>query len=209
MTAGRRSSACADVSVQAAFGLRRQRAFSVPRGRLYSELLSSALAAAVIAAIVSVVVAAGSVAVTVVTTRATLRRDRERQKAEFQRTMTARLYDRRVAIYPGLFAATDAFRNSRLNTATDLHRHLADAIVEVDRWLATEGGLILSMRAYAQLLELRLAVRRCLCEPADSDQLEQFKHEIWDRKGKLRAAMRADLGLLFDEDSQAQPAPAQ
>lgn len=164
--------------------------------------MSSAVAAAVIAAAVSVIVAIGSVAVTVLTTRATLRRDHDRQEAEFQRTMTARLYDRRVATYPGLFAATDAFRNSSLSTAQDMHRHLTDAIKQVDQWHATEGGLILSALAYQQLLELRRAVRRYLQEPAGSDQLDELRHDIWDRKGRLRAAMRADLGLLFDEDSR-------
>ena len=164
--------------------------------------MNSAVAAAVIAAVVSLVVAVGSVVVTVLTTQATLRRDHERQKAEFQRTMTARLYDRRVATYPGLFAATDAFRNSRLSATQDMHRHLTDAIEQVNQWHATEGGLILSAPAYEQLLELRRAVRRYLQEPAGSDQLDQLRHDIWDRKGQLRAAMRADLGLLFDEDSR-------
>lgn len=73
-----------------------------------------------IAAVVSIAVAVGSVAVTFMTTRASLRRDHERQEAEFRRTMTTRLYDRRVAMYPGLFRATDAFRQSRLSDAQDL-----------------------------------------------------------------------------------------
>lgn len=156
-----------------------------------------------IAAGVSVVVGAGSVAVTFVTTQASLRRDRQRQEAEFRRTMTARLYDRRVALYPGLFAATAAFRNSRLSAASDMHRHLAEALEQVDDWHTKEGGLILSTRAYEQLLELRRAVRRYLQEPADSEGLDQLQHDIWHRKGALRAAMRADLGLLFDEDRRA------
>lgn len=160
-------------------------------------------AAAVIAAIVSVVVAVGSVAVTVVTTRATLRRDHERHEAELRRTMTARLYDRSVATYPGAVCRTDAFRKSRLNTAPDLRSHLSEAMTLIDKWQATEGGLMLSARAYAQLLELRLAVRRYLKEPEDSDQLELLRYEIWDRKGTLRAAMRADLSLLFDEGRQS------
>jgi hypothetical protein len=159
-------------------------------------------AAAVIAAVVSVIVATGSVIVTFLTTRASLRRDHDRQEAEFRRTMTARLYDRRVAVYPGLFAATDAFRTSRLTAAKDLGKHLAEALEQVDKWHAAEGGLILSTPAYEQLLELRKAVRRYIQAPADSDQLDQLRHEVWDRKGKLRAAMRADLGLLFDEDTE-------
>jgi hypothetical protein len=169
--------------------------------------VSSTVAAAVIAAAVSIVAAVGSVTVAFLTTRASLRRDHERQRAELQRTMTARLYDRRVAIYPGLFAATDGFRNSRLSAAPDMQRHLTDAMDQVDQWHATEGGLILSAQAYEQLLELRRAVRRYLTAPTGTDQLDQLKHDIWESKGNLRAAMRADLGLLFDEDSRVQGSP--
>jgi len=115
--------------------------------------------------------------------------------------MTARLYDRRVAVYPGLFAATEAFRNSRLDAAQDPNRHLAQALEEVDAWHAAEGGLILSMPAYEQLIALRRAVRRYMQEPAGSEQLGRLRYDIWSRKGQLRAAMRADLGLLFDEDA--------
>jgi hypothetical protein len=118
--------------VQAAERLIRWRRLSGEADRLYPVPVSSAVAAAVIAAIVSVAAAAGSVAVTIVTTRATLRRDHQRQEAEFRRTMTARLYDRRVASYPGLFAATEAFRNSRMNTAPNLHSDLAEAMTQVD-----------------------------------------------------------------------------
>jgi hypothetical protein len=162
--------------------------------------VNSAFAAAIVAAVVSAVVGAGSVAATFLATRATLRRDHDRQEAEFRRTMTARLYDRRVATYPGLFAATEAFRRSRLSATHDMHGHLTDAIAEIDRWHASEG-LIMSNRAYEQLLGLREAVRRYLREPAGSDQLDELTDDIWTRKGQLRTAMRGDLGLLFDEDS--------
>lgn len=73
--------------------------------------------------------------------------------------MTARLYDRRVAIYPGLFRVTDAFSQSRISDAQDLRGHLSEALADVDTWHAEEGGLLLSARAYEQLLELRIAVR--------------------------------------------------
>jgi hypothetical protein len=163
--------------------------------------MSSEVTAAVIAAVVSVAVAVGSVAVTFITTRASLRRDHERQEAEFRRTMTARLYDRRVAMYPGLFRATDAFRQSRLSDAQDLAGHLTAALVEVDSWHADGGGLLLSASAYKQLLELRVAVRQCISDAADSERFEQLKHDVWTRKNSLREAMRVDLGLLFDEDA--------
>lgn len=166
----------------------------------YPGHVSSEVTAAVIAAVVSVVVAAGSVTVTFVTTRASLRRDHERQQAELRRTMTGKLYDRRVAVYPGLFKATEAFRKSFLNSANDLRSHLVEALDQVDKWHSQEGGLLLSAHAYEQLLELRSAVRKYMDDNPDHEQLEKLKYEIWTRKNSLRRAMRADLGLLYEED---------
>lgn len=114
--------------------------------------------------------------------------------------MTERLYDRRVTVYPGLYQATEAFRNSRLNEAQDLRDHLAKAQAKVDEWLGQDGGLLLSESSYERLLELRAAIRRCIAEAPDSDQVEQLKQDVWARMSRLRHAMRADLGLLFDED---------
>jgi hypothetical protein len=164
--------------------------------------MASQVVAAAIAAGVSLVVAVGTVTVTYLTTRASLRRDHERQEAEFRRTMTARLYDRRVAVYPGLFAATAAFRRSQLNDAQDLRGHLRDALARVDEWHGQEGGLMLSADAYARLLDLRGLVRQCIQENPDRERLEELRHDIWSCKNRLRKAMRADLGLLFDEDQQ-------
>lgn len=103
----------------------------------------------------------------------------------------------------GLFQITDAFRKSRLSSAADLRAHLSEALARVDDWHAAEGGLVLSSAAYTHMIELRVAVRRYLGEPDDTGLLDQIKHDIWLRKGELRAAMRADLGLLFDEDQEA------
>jgi len=154
----------------------------------------------VIAAVVSVAVAAASVIITFVTTRASLRRDHERQAAEFGRAMTARLCDRRVAVHPGLFQITGAFRNTRLAGAANLDGHLTQALARVGEWHCAEGGLILSTAACTEMIELSRAIRAYLGEPADSGQLDQLKHDIWRRRGRLRAAMRAGLGLLFGED---------
>jgi hypothetical protein len=164
--------------------------------------MSSTVTAAIIAAAVSVAVAITSVALSYLTTRATLRRDHERQEADFRRTMTQRLYDRRVAVYPGLFAATDAFRRSRLDEAKDLSAHLTEALARVNEWHAHEGGLLLSPSAYDRMLDLRTTVRRYLDASTDPQQLEDLKNQIWLCKNHLREAMRADLGLLFDEDRQ-------
>jgi hypothetical protein len=141
--------------------------------------MASEVTTAAIAAGVSVLVAIGSVSVNYLTTRASLRRDHERQEADFRRTMTERLYDRRVVLYPGLFAATEAFRNSRLNNARDLRSHLAEALARVDEWHAREGGLMLSPDAYERLLDLRRSVRQCIEENPESERLEELKHNIW------------------------------
>ena len=114
--------------------------------------------------------------------------------------MTDRLYDRRVAVYPGLFAATTPFRNSILNGAADLDLHLRRALVDVDEWHSREGGLMLSPAAHARLLELRKAVRECLNRDSDATNLDDLKRNIWICKNNLRKAMRQDLLLMFDED---------
>jgi hypothetical protein len=168
----------------------------------YADRVTSEVAAAVIAAVVSVVVAAASVGVTFITTRASLRRDRDRQEADFRRKMTEKLYDRRVVAYQGLFGITESFRSSKLNGTKDLSSHFTQALERLDEWLTSEGGLILSDSAYKELLSLRGCVRRYLAEGPDSDRRPRLKDNIWARKNSLRSALRADLGLLFDEDNE-------
>jgi hypothetical protein len=160
---------------------------------------SDVVAAAAIAGGVSIVVAAGTVIVTQLTTRATIRRDHQRQEDEFRRRMTERLYDRRVAVYPGLFAASDAFRRSKLRTAGDLPAHLRAGIAEVDAWFAKEGGLLLSPGAHGALVALRHAVRSCLDQHRHAGEADAAIADIWRRKNELRRALRVDLGLLFAE----------
>lgn len=163
-----------------------------------------AVTAVVMAAVVSVAAAAGSAAVTCLTTRAWLQRGHDRQEAEFRRAMTARLCDRRAAVYSGLCQVTDAFRNSPMDNAADLRSHLAGALAR--GWadgIAVEGGLLLSAAACDQMIELRQALRRYLSEPADSGLPGQLQHGIWPHEGQLRRAVRADPGLLLDEGPQA------
>ncbi len=165
-------------------------------------MASDAVVAAAIAGGVSLVVAVGTVVLTHFTTTATIRRDHERQEDEFRRRMTERLYDRRVETYPGLFAASAAFRRSALRNAEDPRSHVRAGIAEVDQWFATEGGLLLSPTAHQSLLALRHSVRSFLeAESAKADDSEAAIAEIWLRKNELRRALRGDLGLLFEEEA--------
>jgi hypothetical protein len=162
--------------------------------------VSADVTAALVAGSVSLVVAAVTVTLTVVTTRATLRREHERQQTELRRRMTDRLYDRRVATYPALFAATSAFRRSKMDSASDLSEHLRAAISTIDNVHAGELGLLLSAHAHRCLLELRRAVRLLTDAPVGGNELVEATHGVWLCKNELRAALRADLGLLFDEE---------
>ena len=162
--------------------------------------MSSEVLSAVIAAAVSLTVATVTLVVSHRSTTASLRRDAERQDAEFRRTMTARLYDRRVATYPGLFQATSAFRRSRMRDAPKLVPHLRQALAEVDEWHSREGGLLLSPRGHQRLLDLRRAVRAVSDGEVYQGHLDELTTAIWTSKNELRKAMRADLGLLFEED---------
>ncbi|HET8621484.1 MAG TPA: hypothetical protein VFM27_21105 [Acidimicrobiales bacterium] len=168
--------------------------------------MAGEIGAAAIAAGVSLVVAAGTITVSYFSTRTAVKREHERQQAEFARMMTVKLYDRRVAVYPGLFAATGAFRRSKLNAAEDLPTHLRDAIDQVDEWHSRDGGLMLSGEAHQRLLDLRGSVRECIAANPTGRDRATYVNEIWGRKNRLREAMRADLGLLFDED---RPPPEQ
>ena len=157
---------------------------------------------ALIAAGVSVVAGAGTVWVSHRSTVATLRRDTERQQAEFRRGMTERLYERRMATYPGLFHATSAFRRSKMRDAPDLTAHLHDALDKVDDWQSEQGGLILSPRAHASVRRLRDDVSAAIADNTNATEASDTHiAKIWARKNELRLALRDDLGLLFgDED---------
>ncbi|WP_134006205.1 hypothetical protein [Kribbella sp. VKM Ac-2566] len=162
--------------------------------------MSAELSAALIAGGVSLLVAIATVAVTAATTRAALQREQARQETDLRRKMTDRLYDRRVATYPVLFAATGAFRWSAMSNASDLPQHLRASIANIDELHSGELGLLLSATAHRALLELRRAVKRLAGARLDGAELEHATQQIWRCKNALRDALRTDLGLLFEEE---------
>jgi hypothetical protein len=165
--------------------------------------VSPTVTAAVVAGAVSLVVAVIAGVVTLLTAQRSLNQEQERHERDQRRAMTALLYAERVKRYPALFQSLDAFRNSRLDSAGDMPTYLQHAISAVDEWHAGGGGLILSAAAYDELIELRQAVRGYLSLAPDSADLGAARDEIWRRKGRLREAMRADLGLLYSEDAMS------
>ena len=141
--------------------------------------VTSEVWAALIAAAVSTLAGAGTVWVTHRSTSATLRRDAERQQAEFRRAMTERLYERRMATYPGLFDATSAFRRSKMRAAADLPLHLRATLDLVDDWQSKQGGLILSPNAHRCLRRLRDDVREAVAaEPLDDTRERPIREDL-------------------------------
>jgi hypothetical protein len=130
-------------------------------------------------------------------------RERERQHVELRRRMTDRLYERRIAVYPYLFAATAMFRRSVMKSAQNLRQHLRDAIDDVNAWHAGEGGLLLSGPAHRALLDLRHAVKAITEHDLEVGKLDKSTESVWDCKNKLRAAMRNDIVLLFEESEKS------
>ena len=111
-------------------------------------------------------------------------------------------------VVPLVVRASRLARKETAVVAEDPHLHQAAAwahLCAAGPIPASSGKtiLILSPTAYRQMIELRRSVRRYLSEPPASELLDQLQHDIWMRKGQLRTAMRADLGLLFDEDQAA------
>ena len=125
--------------------------------------------------------------------------ERDRQLVDMRRRMTDRLYERRIAIYPELFAATAEFRRSAMEAAPNLGDHLSAAIGRIDKWHAGEGGLLLSPEGHQALMELRHAVKAITEQELTPDRLVAARTRVWNWKNWLREALRADIVLLFEE----------
>lgn len=157
-------------------------------------------AATMLSAVVAAVV---SLAVGLVTYRATTsghRSERLKLERELQRTMTSKLYDRRMEAYPRAWEISDALRRSRMRAgnAQQDPEYFAKVLAELDQWTATAGAMILSKEAVEASIDMRLALREAPAGP-DGYSDEQVER-IWRSKGRLRQELRRDVDLLFSED---------
>ena len=162
------------------------------------EQFDAALLSAAIAATVSVLVAL----ISVLANRTTLKAEREKLETELQRQMTAKLYDLRLESYPRAIEITERLRKSRMalqgpDISEDYFRSI---LQEIDEWNSTKAGFLLSENALQELYGLRAALR---VEPAadglySSEQIAQMHLA----KGRFRRALRADVQLLYAEESQ-------
>jgi hypothetical protein len=120
------------------------------------ELFTGVLSAA-IAAIVSLVVAL----ISFVTNKNTLKSEREKFERELQRTMTSKLYDLRLEMYPEAIAITDGLRKSRMAAQQERlsETYFKDILTKLDEWHGARAFLLLSRSAVDTLYTLRKVLR--------------------------------------------------
>jgi Rad3-related DNA helicase len=151
---------------------------------------------AVIAAIVSLFIAL----ISALANRRAIQAERERLEIQLQRDMTARLYDVRLEVYPKAIEITEGLRKSRVaEQGEDISENYFKSILkQLDDWNSTKAGFILSQNSLYKLYDLRRALRE---EPeANGKYSREQMTRIWQAKGAFRAALRADIQLLYKEE---------
>jgi hypothetical protein len=160
------------------------------------ELITGVLSA-VIAAIVSLVIAI----ISFIANRNTLKSEREKFERELQRNMTARLYDMRLEVYPEAIAITGGLRKTQMATQLNLSPDYFKAILsELDEWHGTKAFLLLSRNAVETLYTLRQVLRES--PEANGTYSKDQLDRIWRAKGAFRSALRADIQLLYREETE-------
>jgi len=158
--------------------------------------LFTGILSAVIAAIVSLIVAL----ISFMTNKNTLKSEREKFERELQRSMTSKLYDLRLEMYPEAIAITDGLRKSRMTEAEISEAYFKSILAKLDEWHGARAFLLLSRNAVHTLYTLRKVLRE---KPAMEGKYSKEQLEtIWNAKGAFRSALRADIQFLYEEESE-------
>ena len=152
---------------------------------------------ALIAALVSIAVAL----ISYFSNRNELKLQREQLEREQQRSMTTKLYDKRLEVYPEAIQITDGLRKSKLAAqGQDISEDYFSTILEkLDEWHSKKAFLLLSERAVHSFYALRWVLRE---KPETATGYSQ-EHlgRIQQAKGKFRYALRLDIQLLYAEEA--------
>ena len=160
----------------------------------YMEI-SVPLLSALVAALISLVVGV----LTFVATSRSLANQRRMQERELDRRFTQRLYDLRLDSYPRAFEITDRLRGDELFSPSLTVSDLEAVARDLNEWYRTKAAFVLSddsMKAW-------YAIKGVLAKkPApDGHHSEESRQAIWHAKNRLRAALRADINLLYIEEA--------
>ena len=170
------------------------------KGDRTMDQLQAGLLTAAISAVVSLTVTL----ITVLVGRSSIRAEREKLERELQRTMTAKLYDLRLEVYPQAITITEALRRSHMTAQGENlgEAYLGDVLSRLDDWHATRAGFIMSHHSLEQLY----ALRRVLREKPESDGRYTQEHieRIAVAKGHFRISLRQDIQLLYEEEASTE-----
>ena len=158
--------------------------------------------AAVLTAVISAIVSLTVTLITVFVSRSTIKAEHEKLERELQRSMTIKLYDVRIKAYPKAVEITEGLRKSHLSKQgeTITEDYFKNILNQLDAWHATEVGFIISRNALYKLYALRKALRE---KPESNGKYSSVQiNRIWEAKGNFRAALRADIQLLFREEAE-------
>ena len=159
--------------------------------------ISVPLLSALVAALVSLVVGL----LTFVATSKSMANQRRMQERELDRRFTQRLYELRLESYPRAFEITDRLSgnlvfNPALRVA-DLH----EVREELTAWYRSKAAFVLSNDAMKSWYAMKGALTRV--SQAGDQLTEESRQTIWRAKNSFRAALRADVNLLYVEESSA------
>ena len=151
--------------------------------------------APIISAVASLVV----ILISIFVSRNTFRAARETLEKQQMGSMTAKLYDVRIELYPKGMEITEALRKSQLAGDVNLSEDYLNKIVaQLDLWYSSKAGFVLSRHSAQCFSALHKTIRE---KPATIGKYlpEQIDRMVKARR-EFRMALRADILLLFNED---------
>ena len=157
--------------------------------------LPSAAIAALVAGFVSVVVGL----LTYLSTMRGLRHQRDMQERSREHSLSMKLIDLRLSVYPDAFEITDDLRGEFLFRPELSWDELQAVSRRLAEWHKKRAAFILS----AQSISAWYAINSALAPRPDVEGHipAAARNKIWDAKNKFRASLRNDLQLLYVEET--------
>jgi hypothetical protein len=127
--------------------------------------------------------------------------EREKLETQLKRQFTDRLYDLRLQCYPDAFQITEGLSQVSKMAEEDLYAFYQSVKEQLKTWKEKDANLLLSDDALKMFYELRKALGKNPERGAVYSDAQ--KEKIWRARNRFRAALRGDLGLLFEEDEES------
>jgi hypothetical protein len=157
-------------------------------------LISDPLISALIAGAVSVAISI----ISYISVMLKSRSEKESLKRTLSRQLTGRLYELRLKHYPEAFTITDKLGKRTGHNEEELPQLFRNLFAELSKWKVGEPSLIMSADSLEAYYSLQHVLKR---NPAlGSKYNEEQLARIWKVRMAFRNQLRADVGLLFEEE---------